>query len=107
LLVAGLLVAIDESRRGFRMTATVAVLFTGLLLRDFELYPDRPLAGLGLSDLTLSDALETKGPWALVLGLFAAGIVASIGVEPRPAPLALTAPYHFLAAQWRRGRADK
>jgi hypothetical protein len=102
-LIACFLVSVEESEEAWWTAGVIAALFTGLLFRDFALYPDRPLAALGALELTIPSELGSTAGWAAVLGAFAATALVALGVEPKPRPLAPAEPYRFLRAQWRLG----
>lgn len=107
LLVGSFLVSAEESGHGFRLVALLVVMLVGLLLRDFALYPGRPLAVLSVEGLAAPEDPNRKLLFGVVLGIFAASAVVSFGVAPSTRPLVLGAPYRFLREQWERGLAEK
>ncbi|MEM9191038.1 MAG: glycosyltransferase family 39 protein [Myxococcota bacterium] len=117
-----------EDRKGsWWAAAVIAGLFTGLIIRDYRLYPDSPVAGLGLSDLTLDpETFEMTTYWPVALAIFAATAVVTFSAVGRPARpwvevsktfrkgsgflsalaengLDLRAPYRLIRTQWARG----
>ncbi len=107
LVVATFLVSVEESQRPFPFAAIVAAILAGLLLRDFRLYPERPLAVLAGEGLSVPDDPQRKIAFALALGGFAGACVVSLGFGPSTRPLALAAPYRFLRDKWDEGPVAK
>jgi hypothetical protein len=99
---------VERSGRSWWPAAIVVALFVALIIRDYSLYPSGPIAGLGLSDVTVPEAFNPKREWVAVLGLFAVTAVISLGPGPDlRGPLDLRAPYHWGIAQWRRSVPNK
>jgi hypothetical protein len=98
---------LERSGRGSWAAAIVSALFAALVIRDFSLYPGSPVDGLAVGELRAPDVFNPKREWAVVLGLFAAAALLSLGVSADRARLDLVAPYRLIAAQWRRGPAFK
>lgn len=101
--VALLLRDVEESQQPWWPASIVALLMTGLLVRDFGLYPGGPIQGLPLSDITVPNVFNPKREWTAVLGLFAIAAALGLGVGPSMTKPDFLAPYRLLLAQWRRG----
>lgn len=112
-IVALFLDEVQESGRAWWPEAVVTLLVTGLLLRDFILYPESPMRGMPLDGLTVPEVFDRKHEptvllWAAPLGVFglAATLVLGSGNslgDPRPD---WRAPLRFVADRWRaRGAA--
>ncbi|RLB46278.1 MAG: hypothetical protein DRJ42_28010 [Deltaproteobacteria bacterium] len=102
--VAVLLRDIEGTKATFPVAAVVGALFTGLIIRDFSLYPGGPVAGLAVDELTVPEVFNPRRYWAVVLGLFGAAVVLgflSAPVEKRK--LDLKAPYRYAVSRWREG----
>jgi hypothetical protein len=85
-----------------------ALLLTGLLLRDFVLFPSGVVQGLPLHGFEVPKDWNPRGALAAVCVPF--GVCAALGLAATRElvqPLDLRAPYRFGAAQWRRGKAYK
>lgn len=107
LAVALFLRDVEESEQPWWAEAIVAVLFVGLLVRDFALYPESPVRGLPVEDLTVPDVFNPRKAWAAVLGVFALALMLTFGSRPgEPAPDP-RAPWRWLRAQWGRGGAHR
>ena len=66
--LVGLWLAEASKARRARWAAAIAVvLMTGLLIRDYALYPDSPLRALALDALSVPDVYRPAGRWAVVL----------------------------------------
>lgn len=102
--VALLLREVNVSTQPWRAAAVVSALFGALLIRDFALYPDSPLRGLGTLALTFpeADAFNPREAWAGVLGVFVAVACLGLWVSRPDSELDLARPYHFLRAQLQR-----
>lgn len=97
----------DEERKSFWPEALLSLLFVGLVLRDYALYPASPLSGLALGETPLPASFNPKSSWALLLVGFAVALVASSFSVPKPAPLELRAPYQGISQLWARGLGHK
>jgi hypothetical protein len=106
-LVAALLVDIEESRASWWLAAVMGALFAALVLRDYALYPNAPLAALPAADITLPKDIHAPVPWLALLGAFAGAVFLTFGVAPAPTDLALKTPYRWVAARWKSGMAAK
>jgi hypothetical protein len=112
-MVAFLVVDAAKSRHPWFGAALLAVLFVGLLFRDFGLYPKGPIEGLAVRDLTVPEVFNPRRQWGVVLGLFAITAFLSFasspireeswGALPRSLIVRLMGPYRLLREQWRRG----
>jgi hypothetical protein len=96
-----------EDPRSFWPEAVIALLLLGLVIRDYALYPQSPLGGLGLGDAKLPATFNPRGPWAGVLGAFGVGLVLSCMATPEKAQLDLRAPYRGIARLFRSSWAHK
>lgn len=83
--------------------AVVVVLSSGLLLRDYALYPESPLRTLPAENLTVPDVYEPTRWWAVLFGIMATLValflVSHEGI-PRPDPRRLLP---WLRTRWRSG----
>ena len=98
---------VEESERSYPVYAVVSLFFAALIIRDYALYPDGPLAGMALGGLEVPEALNFKREWAALIGLVAG--IAALGFSIRPGGESpdLGAPYRMLRGQWQRGRSFK
>ncbi len=79
---------------------TIALLFLGLLIRDYALYPSSPLTSLAAEDLAAPTVFDPKLAWAGLLGFFGLGLVLLMTGRPeKPAP---EAAWRWMRAQWER-----
>jgi hypothetical protein len=94
----------EASKTTFPVAAVVGALFTGLVIRDFSLYPGGPVDGLSVDELTVPDVFNPRQWWGLVLGLFGAAVVIGFMSAPgEPRKLDPRAPYRYARARWREG----
>ncbi len=105
LTVALFLRDIEESERPWWAEAIVASLFVGLLVRDFALYPESPVRGLPIENLTVPEVFNPRKSWAAVLSVFALAVLLTFGSRPGDPTPNVRAPWRWLRAQWRRGGA--
>lgn len=87
--------------------AVITCLLTGLLIRDFDLYPGSPVESLNVAEVEVPEAFNPKRYWSALLALFAAASVLTLGVGNREVPLDLRSPYRVLRELWRTGVAQK
>lgn len=105
--VAYLMRDIEESGRVWWAEAIVACLFVGLLIRDFGLYPESPVRGLPLDNLSVPEVFNPKRWWSLVLGVFALVTLMGLGARPKQELGGMTM-WQFrewLRDHWHRGGA--
>jgi hypothetical protein len=96
-----------EQKGGGLWTAGVAALFlTGLVLRDYLIYPSSPVNGLPLAAFDVPKVFNPRLEWALCLSAFAVTALLGFGA-PSQRSLDVRAPYRFLREQWRRGLGHK
>jgi len=104
--VALLLQDAQTARFQSRAGAFVALLFAGLLIRDFGLYPGGPIEALPIAGFELPKAVNPREAWAA--GLLAFGFFSFVALSLKPgSPTDLRAPYLLLAVQWRRNLGTK
>ncbi|MEZ4247449.1 MAG: glycosyltransferase family 39 protein [Polyangiales bacterium] len=105
---------VQESGRAWWPEAVVGVLLTGLVLRDFVLYPESPMRGMALDGLSVPEVFDRKHEkvvvlWAAALGLFglAVGLVLGSGKPDEDVQRPdWREPLHFLRDRWAaRGAA--
>lgn len=107
-LVALFLRDLERERAAFYGLALAALFLTGLILRDFALYPSGPMSSLPLASFEVPSVFNPKRSWAVLLCAFGVCAFLGLGVaQEQPQSLALAAPYRFLRAQWRRGTATR
>ncbi|RZV54131.1 MAG: hypothetical protein EX268_07185 [Deltaproteobacteria bacterium] len=83
--------------------AIVAVLLIGLLIRDYALYPNSPLAALAVDGLEVPGVYKPGAHWALLLGMNALLLcLMLLSHEQIDRPNAGGA-VKWLRGQWRRG----
>ncbi len=87
---------LEEERRAEWMAAMVSALFVGLLIRDFAMYPASPIAGMGLDALRIPDAFSARRGWAIVLSIFGAAALFTLGPNPTRRAFAPATPYRWL-----------
>ncbi|MCA9528969.1 MAG: glycosyltransferase family 39 protein [Myxococcales bacterium] len=95
----------DVELRGTRdrTAAVVALLFVGLLVRDFDLYPAGPAQVLSLDGLVTPVGFHPRVAWSALLSLFALVLVVGLTAASTRRRVRFDAPYRFLGRQWRRG----
>jgi len=102
--VAILMRDIEASKATFPVAAVVGALFTGLIIRDFSLYPGGPVDGLSVEELTVPEVFNPRKWWGAVLGLFAVAVVVGFTSAPGEGrKLDLKAPYRYAMKRWREG----
>lgn len=99
--VALLLRDVERSVEGVWPMAIASLFLTGLLLRDYALYPGSPVEGLAAHTFEVPKVVNPRLPWALCLGAFAVATCLALGVRRDGGDF--RAPYRWLGAQWRRG----
>lgn len=107
LLVANLIRDLEDEGRAGWGSAIAVLLLSGLLLRDFALFPNGMVEGMPVQGFEVPKDWNPRGALSAVCIPF--GLLAALGLAVARAPSRpdLRAPYRFLAAQWRRGRAFK
>jgi hypothetical protein len=87
--------------------AVVVALLLGLLIRDYALYPNSPLAALAVDGLEVPNVYHPIAQWALVLGVSAALLCLMLLSHERIArPKASTA-VQWIRATWNVGGAHR
>ncbi len=104
--VALLLQEVHERGYHSRAAGFVCVLFAGLLIRDFALYPGGPVEGLPIASFELPKVVNTRVAWALGLGAFGAATFVTLALTPQQ-PHDLRTPYRLLRDQWKRDLPTK
>jgi hypothetical protein len=102
-LVAIWLSEADDSARPSWPAAVVVALLTGLLVRDYALYPDSPLRGLAADALGVPDVVRVGARWAAVFSVAGATLflmLVSPGTGSRPSGRRIV---EWLRAQWQAG----
>jgi hypothetical protein len=85
----------------------MSLLFLGLIIRDFALYPQSPFAALEIGEAKTPDIFNPKRAWALVLGSFGAALLLTSMPGKRAGKLDLRAPYRGLKRLWQADRAHQ
>lgn len=85
----------------------VCLLFLGLIIRDFALYPQSPFAALEIGEAKAPDIFNPKRAWALVLSAFGAALLLTRLPGARAGKLDLRAPYRGLVRLWNVGAAQR
>ncbi|MFW6050197.1 MAG: glycosyltransferase family 39 protein [Myxococcota bacterium] len=101
--VAFLLRDVERSERSWWPVAVLALLFVGLLVRDYGLYPGSPVHSLAIERASVPDELNPITAWGVAFGLFGAVILVSLGSTPATGRPDFRAPYRLLRAQWAKG----
>lgn len=96
----------EKDARPFIASGLIVALFTGLVLRDFDLYPSSPIHGLGLDGATVPEAFNPRKWWAIVLLPFALSSALLLSAAPG-GDLNLKALPAWFGEQWRKDRAHK
>lgn len=95
---------VERSEQPWWGSAVLALLFVGLLVRDFAKYPSGPIEGLVAEGLEVPEVFNPARPWALTLGGFALLIALGLVADPRPGAYpGLRAEARELLARWRAG----
>jgi hypothetical protein len=106
--VALTLAELHRAARPEWLLATLGVLFTALLLRDYAMFPGSPITGSpGIRPTVPEEGFDARLGWALAAGSFAVGTALTfLGGQtwPEPTPSNVRS---FVAAQWRGGRANQ
>lgn len=97
----------NESAAPFWPELVVSLLFLGLIVRDYALYPASPWGHLELSDTKPPEVFNPRVQWVAVLGLFGAGLAVSCMAHRHGRALDLRAPYRGLVDLWRRSIGHK
>lgn len=107
--VAYFLRDVEESKRAWWAEAIVACLFVGLLIRDYGLYPESPVRGLPLDNLSVPDVFNPRAWWALVLGFFAVTVMMALGTRPEQelGGMTMRGLKEWLLDHWHRGGAHR
>jgi len=105
--VALLLSDVEKSGRSWGIAALIGALFTGLLIRDYDLYPAGPVGGLPLDAIEVPDVFNPKLFWSATLGFFALAVIVGLGLKPGDARFDLKAPYRMGKTLWQRGWVEK
>ena len=103
-LTAYLLRHVQLHRRALTSTALATVLLSGLLLRDFALYPEAPLAAFPADPAASLSSLDLSLSWTVVLAAFALCTALPLAVS-RPTGLDFRGPLRLIQTQWQRGWA--
>ena len=87
--------------------AVVVALLTGLLIRDYALYPDSPLHALAVDGLSVPDVYDARGSWAVMFSL--AGVLLCLALvsheaTARPQPRETV---RWFRTQWEVGGAQR
>jgi 4-amino-4-deoxy-L-arabinose transferase-like glycosyltransferase len=82
---------------------TVVLLFVGLIIRDFALYPGSPFTALELGETKIPDIFNPKLYWAALLGLFALALALTSFSWGTRGKLDFVAPYRGLKKLWSEG----
>ena len=93
---------VSNARTGRWATSVTVVLLTGLLIRDYALYPDSALRALGADTLSVPDVYRPAGRWAAVFsiaGLTLALMLVSPAGTRKPDTQATL---RWLRARWQR-----
>ncbi|MEM9071864.1 MAG: glycosyltransferase family 39 protein [Myxococcota bacterium] len=106
-VVAFFLRDVEESDRPWWAEAIVAALFVGLLIRDFALYPESPVRGLPIENLTVPEVFNPRRWWSLVLAFFALSLLLAFGTRTDGEAPDLKAPYRWMRTQWTLGGAHR
>jgi len=99
-LVGLWLAEVSEAQKPGWAAATTIVLLTGLLVRDYALYPDSALRALATDTLSVPDVYEPAPQWAVTFslaGLTLALVLVSPGGTEKPNPRATV---RWLRARW-------
>jgi hypothetical protein len=90
----------EAEQKPYWVELTIALLFVGLIIRDYALYPAAPWNSLELPDTKPPAIFNPRAAWAAVLGLFGAGLAVSCMAHPGDRQLELAAPYHGVRRLW-------
>jgi hypothetical protein len=107
LLVALFLRDVERRGNGSWAAGISALFLTCLVLRDYAMYPSVPLHGMPIANFEVPKVWNPTGAWALTLGAFGGLALLGFGAPTAPERPSLSAPWHFLREQWRRGLVFK
>jgi hypothetical protein len=97
----------QRDERPYWPELTIVLLFLGLIIRDFALYPGAPWNCLEIADAKAPEVFNPRGAWAAVLGLYGIGFAVSCMAAEETRTLALRAPYQSIPQLWRRSIGHK
>ena len=98
---------IERSHASTWAAGITAFFFTGLIIRDFALYPSGPVEGLGIEGVTVPEIFNPKIMWAAVLGLFALAAALGIGIGEGDGKIDPQLQPRFLRETWGRSLGFK
>ena len=87
--------------------AVVVALLLGLLIRDYALYPNSPLAALAVDGLEAPDVYHPIAQWTLVLGVSAALLCLMLLSHERIARPKTSTAVQWFRATWNAGGAQR
>jgi hypothetical protein len=97
----------ERDERPFWPELIIALLFLGLLIRDYALYPGSPWNSLELRDAKAPEVFNPKRAWVALLALFGLGLAISCMAHPGERALAVRAPYQGIKRIWQRSVGHK
>jgi hypothetical protein len=97
----------EQAEEGDLAELLVVLLFVGLIIRDFALYPASPFSSLELGETKVPEVFNPKLHWAALLGLFAAALALTSFSWGARGKLDLTAPYRGVKRLWREGSSGQ
>jgi hypothetical protein len=86
----------ETEGRPYWVELTIALLFVGLLIRDYSLYPASPWSSLEIGETKPPEVFNPRRAWAAVLGAFGVGLAMSCMAHAGARALDLRAPYRAL-----------
>jgi 4-amino-4-deoxy-L-arabinose transferase-like glycosyltransferase len=101
--VALFLYDIEQGQEGSWTYAIIATCLTGLIIRDYSLYPEAPIKGMPVVDFKVPTVLDLKKAWAAAILPTALLFATGLAVTPSDTRPDLRKPYRILREQWRRG----
>ncbi|HTU60517.1 MAG TPA: hypothetical protein VMF89_18830, partial [Polyangiales bacterium] len=97
----------EQAEDGDLAELLVVLLFVGLIIRDFALYPASPFSSLELGETKVPEVFNPKLYWAALLGLFAAALALTSFSWGTRGSLDLRAPYRGAARLWKDGSSGQ
>ena len=97
----------ESEGRPFWVELTIALLFVGLLIRDYALYPGSPWNSLEIADTKPPEVFNPRAAWAAVLGAFGVGLAVACMAHPGERGLDFGAPYRGLSRLFKQSIGHK
>lgn len=95
---------IEDEDTPDRVSAVLVLLFTGLLIRDYALYPSSPLSSLAVTNLAVPGGYDPRKQWAFAFAIVAAPTALSLAIPGAQRAFSLRLP-GIVREAWAKGGA--